>query len=81
MPVQGLQNIFNVPELKRKLGFTLLIVIIYRIGGHLTTPGIDVGRLMEWFGSQQNTLFGLMDMFAGGALQREIGRASGRERV
>ncbi len=70
MPVQGLQNIFNVPELKRKLGFTLLIVIIYRIGGHLTTPGIDVGRLMEWFGSQQNTLFGLMDMFAGGALQR-----------
>jgi preprotein translocase subunit SecY len=70
MPVQGLQNIFNVPELKRKLGFTLLIVIVYRIGGHLTTPGIDVGRLLEWFGSQQNTLFGLMDMFAGGALQR-----------
>jgi len=70
MPAQGLQNIFNVPELKRKLGFTLLMVIIYRIGGHLTTPGINVGRLMEWFGSQQNTLFGLMDMFAGGALQR-----------
>lgn len=70
MAGQGLQNIFNVPELKRKLGFTLLIVIIYRIGGHLTTPGIDVSRLLEWFGTQQNTLFGLMDMFVGGGLQR-----------
>ena len=70
MPAQGLQNIFDVPELKRKLGYTFLIVVIYRIGGHITTPGINVGRLMEWFGSQQNTLFGLMDMFVGGGLQR-----------
>jgi len=67
---RGLQNIFDVPELKRKLGFTLLIVVIYRIGGHITTPGIDVSRLTEWFGQQQNTLFGLMDMFVGGGLSR-----------
>ena len=66
----GLQNIFDVPELKRKLGFTFLIVVIYRIGGHITTPGIDVSRLTEWFGQQQNTLFGLMDMFVGGGLSR-----------
>ena len=66
----GLQNIFGVPELKRKLGFTALIVIVYRIGGHITVPGIDVGRLAEWFGTQQNTFFGLMDMFVGGGLQR-----------
>ena len=67
---RGLQNIFDVPELKRKLGFTFLIVVIYRIGGHITTPGIDVSRLTEWFGQQQNTLFGLMDMFVGGGLSR-----------
>ena len=66
----GLQNIFDVPELKRKLGFTALIVVIYRLGGHITAPGIDVSRLIEWFGQQQNTLFGLMDMFVGGGLSR-----------
>lgn len=66
----GLQNVFDVPELKRKLGFTLLIVIIYRIGGHITVPGIDVTTLMEWFSTQQNTVFGLLDMFVGGGLQR-----------
>ncbi len=66
----GLQNVFDVPELKRKLGFTLLIVIVYRIGGHITVPGIDVSRLMEWFSTQQNTVFGLLDMFVGGGLQR-----------
>ena len=66
----GLQNIFDVPELKRKLGYTAIIVIIYRIGGHITVPGIDVGRLIEWFGQQEGTLFGLMDMFVGGGLQR-----------
>ena len=66
----GLQNIFNVPELKRKLGFTFLIVVVYRIGSHITTPGIDVSRLVEWFGQQQNTFFGLMDMFVGGGLSR-----------
>jgi preprotein translocase subunit SecY len=67
---RGLQNIFDVPELKRKLLFTFLIVVIYRIGGHITTPGIDVSRLTDWFGQQQNTLFGLMDMFVGGGLSR-----------
>src|SRR3990172_4464375 len=66
----GLQNIFNVPELKRKLGFTFLIVVVYRIGSHITTPGIDVSRLVEWVGQQQNTFFGLMDMFVGGGLSR-----------
>jgi preprotein translocase subunit SecY len=66
----GLRNVFDVPELKRKLGFTAIIVIIYRLGGHITTPGIDVSRLLEWFGQQQNTFFGLMDMFVGGGLSR-----------
>jgi preprotein translocase subunit SecY len=66
----GLQNIFDVPELKRKLGFTFLIVVIYRLGGHITVPGIDTTQLMEWFSTQQNTVFGLLDMFVGGGLQR-----------
>jgi len=66
----GLQNIFDVPELKRKLGWTFLIVVVYRIGGHITVPGIDVNHLLNWFSTQQNTFFGLMDMFVGGGLQR-----------
>lgn len=68
--VAGLQNVFDVPELKRKLGWTFLIVVVYRIGGHITVPGIAVSRLMEWFSTQGNTFFGLMDMFVGGGLQR-----------
>ena len=66
----GLQNIFDVPELKRKLGWTFLIVVVYRIGGHITVPGIDVNNLLNWFSTQGNTFFGLMDMFVGGGLQR-----------
>ena len=68
--VKSFADIFQIPELKKKVLFTFLIVVIYRLGGHITTPGINVGRLIEWFGQQQNTLFGLMDMFVGGGLQR-----------
>ena len=66
----GMQNIFNVPELMKKIWVTLGILLVYRIGGHITTPGIDVTQMMNFFASQQNTLFGLLDMFVGGGLQR-----------
>jgi preprotein translocase subunit SecY len=63
-------NLFRVPELKDKILFTLLILLIYRTGAHITVPGLDVGALQAQFGALQNTFFGIYDMFVGGGLSR-----------
>jgi preprotein translocase subunit SecY len=63
-------NLFRVPELKEKVLFTLFILLIYRIGAHITVPGLDVGILRQQFGALQNTFFGIYDMFVGGGLSR-----------
>jgi len=63
-------NLFRVPELKDKILFTLFILLVYRIGSHITVPGLDVGALQEQFGALQNTFFGIYDMFVGGGLSR-----------
>ncbi len=65
-----LANIFKVPELKDRILWTLLMVLVYRIGAHITVPGIDVVALRLQFGDLQNTLFGVYDMFVGGGLSR-----------
>ena len=63
-------NLFKIPELKEKILFTLLALLIYRVGAHITAPGIDVGVLQEQFRNLQSSLFGVYDMFVGGALGR-----------
>ncbi len=63
-------NIAKIPELKRRIGFTLLMLAVYRVGCHIPTPGIDADALMAFFARQQRTIFGLFDMFSGGALER-----------
>jgi preprotein translocase subunit SecY len=63
-------NLFKVPELKEKILFTLMVLLIYRLGAHITTPGVDYSVLREIFANYQNTLFGVYDMFVGGALSR-----------
>jgi preprotein translocase subunit SecY len=68
--LQKFQNIFKIPELKRRILFTLLIFLVYRIGGHIPVPGINAHALGEFLRAQQNTLFGLYDMFAGGNFGR-----------
>jgi preprotein translocase subunit SecY len=66
----GFQNITRVPELKRRLIITGLLLIVYRIGIHVPTPGINNLALKAVFESQAGTLFGMIDMFSGGALAR-----------
>lgn len=61
------QGIGKIPELKRRLLFTLLFLAIYRIGAFVPVPGIDSQALSEMF---KGTIFGMVDMFAGGALKR-----------
>ncbi|MBN1481440.1 preprotein translocase subunit SecY [candidate division KSB1 bacterium] len=64
------QSIFKIPELKRKILFTFLILIVYRIGGHVPVPGVNAQALVEYFQQAQQGLLGLYDLFAGGAFSR-----------
>ena len=65
-----IKNIFRIPELRKRILFTLGMIFIYRIGGHVPTPGIDPRVLADFFAQSQNSLFGLYDMFVGGAFKR-----------
>jgi len=64
------RNIFQVPELKRRIFFTLAMFIVYRLGEHVPTPGVNARALHAAFESQRGTLFGLYDLFVGGAFSR-----------
>ena len=66
----GFGNIFKIPELKKRILFTLGLLVVYRIGVHVPTPGIDRIALAAFFARSKGTLLGLFDMFAGGALER-----------
>jgi len=70
--IQGIQSIFKIPELKQRIIFTLLILIVYRIGGHVPIPGINSEALIAFFNeaSQGRGLLSLYDLFAGGAFRR-----------
>ncbi len=63
-------NLFRFPELKDRILFTLFILLIYRVGAHITAPGINLAALQEQFGQLEGTLFGVYDMFVGGGLSR-----------
>ena len=65
-----IQNLFRFPELKDRILFTLLCLLIYRVGAHITAPGINLAALQAQFGQLQSTLFGVYDMFVGGGLSR-----------
>jgi preprotein translocase subunit SecY len=63
-------KLWRSPEVREKLTFTVFILLIYRIGAHITVPGLDVNVLQQSFGALSNTLFGVYDMFVGGGLSR-----------
>ena len=68
--LEKILNIFKIPDLRRKLFFTLGMFVVYRIGGHITLPGIDANALLQQFQHLKGTLLGLYDIFAGGNLSR-----------
>src|SRR6476661_2227572 len=67
--LEKLRNLFQVPELRRRIGFTLALFVVYRLGEHLPTPGVNAKALAGAFASS-GTLFGLYDLFVGGAFSR-----------
>lgn len=64
------QNIFKIEELKNRIIFTLLMLIVYRIGAHIPTPGINGEALSRFLTERGGALMGFFDMFSGGALSR-----------
>ena len=68
--LQSFQNCLKIPDLRQKIFFTIGILVVYRIGGQITVPGVNESVLREFFASAGSTLFGLYDMFVGGAFTR-----------
>lgn len=66
----GFQNIFKIPELKKRILFTLGLLIVYRIGVHVPVPGIDAVALASFFKAAEATIFGIFNMFSGGAFEK-----------
>ncbi len=66
----GFGNIFKIPELKKRIIYTLALLIVYRIGVHVPTPGIDTVALASFFARAKGTLLGLFDMFSGRCLRK-----------
>ncbi len=68
---ESIRNIWQVDELRRRILYTLLLLVVYRLGTHVTLPGVDAAALSEAGGAaQQGGLFGFLDMFVGGAFQQ-----------
>ena len=67
---KGFGNIFKIPELKRRILYTLALLVVYRIGVHVPVPGIDSVALAEIFDRARGTILGIFNMFSGGALER-----------
>ncbi len=68
--LESISNIFKVPDLKRKILFTTLILVIYRMGSFIPVPGINTAALSEMFSQGSGNLFDLFDLFVGGNLSR-----------
>ncbi len=68
--IGNLQGLTGIPELRKRVIFTLLMLAVFRIGVQIPTPGINTEVLAAFFAARKGTLFGLFDMFSGGALER-----------
>jgi preprotein translocase subunit SecY len=67
---ESIRNINKIPELRQRILYTLLLLFIYRLGSHITIPGVDASAVAHSTSSHSNDLFGLFDLFVGGAFTR-----------
>jgi preprotein translocase subunit SecY len=68
--LQAIRNIWDVPDLRKRVLFTLGLLAIYRLGNHVPTPGINAQSLIDFFEQNRGNWFGLVDMFSGGNLAK-----------
>jgi len=67
---EAIANAFRIPDLRKRLLFTLGLLAVYRFGGHIPTPGINIIRWEEFFSRNSGSIFGFFDLFAGGNIRR-----------
>jgi len=67
---EAIANVFRIPDLRKRILFTLGLLAVYRLGGHVPIPGINLARWDELFSQNQGGIFGFFDMFAGGNIRR-----------
>jgi preprotein translocase subunit SecY len=67
---EAVANVFRIPDLRKRLLFALGLLAVYRLGGHIPTPGIDANRLNDFFNRNAGGVFGFIDLFSGGMLRR-----------
>ncbi len=68
--LQSFANIFHVPDLRKRVLFTFLVLAVYRLGAHIPTPGVDPAAIHAFFQASAGSIFGFLDIFSGGALRR-----------
>ena len=68
--LEKLANVFRVPDLRKRILFTLGLLAVYRLGGHIPTPGINADVLAQFFDQNRGTFLGFIDLFSGGQLRR-----------
>ncbi|MGH9499744.1 MAG: preprotein translocase subunit SecY [Terriglobales bacterium] len=68
--VEKFLNIFKIPDLRRRILFTLGLLAVYRLGGHIPTPGVNADKLQQFFEQNRGTFLGFVDLFSGGQLRR-----------
>jgi len=68
--LQSFANVFNVPDLRKRVLFTFLLLAVYRLGAHIPTPGVDPQAINAFFKASAGSIFGFLDIFSGGALRR-----------
>jgi preprotein translocase subunit SecY len=68
--LETIANVFRIPDLRKRVLFTLALLAVYRVGGHIPTPGIDTHALERFFQQNVGTFFGFMDLFSGGQFRR-----------
>src|SRR5580693_9147382 len=68
--LEKLANVFRVPDLRKRILFTLGLLAVYRLGGHIPTPGINADKLAQFFDQNRGSFLGFVDLFSGGQLRR-----------
>ncbi len=68
--LEKLANVFRVPDLRKRILFTLGLLAVYRLGGHIPTPGINADKLAQFFDQNRGSFLGFIDLFSGGQLRR-----------
>src|SRR6201998_405749 len=67
---EAVANVFRIPDLRKRLLFALGLLAVYRIGGHIPTPGVNANALESFFNRNAGSVFGMFDLFSGGMLRR-----------